>query len=129
MGGIAVGGAGGLIVRVRLAGDGDAEELAELTGRLRAELLDLDVQAVEPVPDADSPEGAKGLPAVAGWLAVHLGKEGLRALLALVADWVFRNDRAVEISSGGDVLKLSQATREQQGRIIDAWLAQHAPGP
>lgn len=123
-----MGGAGGLVVRVRLARDGDADELAELTGRLRTELLDLDVQAVEPVPEAGSPEGAKGLPAVAGWLAVHLGSGGLRAVLAMVADWVSRNDRAVEISSGGDVLKLSRATREQQGRIIDAWLAKHAPG-
>jgi hypothetical protein len=127
-GGIVVTGAEGLIMQVRLAGDGDAEELAELSGRLRAELLDFDVQAVERVPQSDVPEGAKGLPAVAGWLAVHLGGASLRDVLAAIADWVIRNNRSVEISSGGDVLKLSRATPEEQRKIIDAWLDKYAPG-
>ena len=121
-------GAEDLIMQVRLAGDGDAEELAELSGRLRAELLDFDVQAVERVPPSDVPEGAKGLPAVAGWLAVHLGGASLRDVLAAIADWVIRNNRSVEISSGGDVLKLSRATPEEQRKIIDAWLDKYAPG-
>jgi hypothetical protein len=120
--------AGGPVVHVRLAGSGDAEELAELTSQLYAELLDLDVQAVDPVSQSDVPEGAKGLPAVAGWLAVHLGAATLRSVLAMIADWALRNNRAVEISADGDVLKLSRATREEQGKIIDAWLAKHAPG-
>jgi len=127
-GGIVVTGGEGLIMQVRLAGDGDAEELAELSGRLRAELLDFDVQAVERVPPSDVPEGAKGLPAVAGWLAVHLGGASLRDVLAAIADWVIRNNRSVEISSGGDVLKLSRATPEEQRKIIDAWLDKYAPG-
>ena len=127
-GGIVVTGGEGLIMQVRLAGDGDAEELAELSGRLRAELLDFDVQAVERVAQSDVPEGAKGLPAVAGWLAVHLGGASLRDVLAAIADWVIRNNRSVEISSGGDVLKLSRATPEEQRKIIDAWLDKYAPG-
>lgn len=119
---------GDLVVCVCTAPGDDAEELAEVTRRLRAELLDLDVQAVNPVTDADVPEGAKGLPAVAGWLAVHLGSEGLRTVLAKVADWASRNDRTVEVTLAGGTLKLGRATRDQQEKIIDAWLAQHAPG-
>lgn len=62
----------GLSVRVRPLPDDDPEELAEITGRLRAELLDLDVMAVDPVSEATEPEHAKGLATVVGWLAVQL---------------------------------------------------------
>jgi hypothetical protein len=118
----------GVVVRVSPASGDDPGELAELTGRLRLELLDLDVQAVDPVAEGDVPEGAKGLPAIAGWLVVHLGREGLSTVLGQLADWVSHNDRTVEVTVGGDVLKLGRATREQQDKIIDAWLAQHQPG-
>jgi hypothetical protein len=50
---------GDLTVCVCMAPDDDAEELAEVTQRLRAELLDLDVQAVDPVTEADVREGPK----------------------------------------------------------------------
>jgi hypothetical protein len=118
----------GVVVRVSPASGDDPEELAELTGRLRAELLDLDVQAVDPVAAGDIPAGAKGLPAIGGWLMVQLGREGLGTVLGKLADWASRNDRAVEVTLGGDVLKLSRATRDQQGQIVDAWLAQHSAG-
>jgi hypothetical protein len=118
-----------LVLQVQPDPDGDAEELAALTIRLRAELLDLDVQAVDPLVDDTAPEGARGLETLVGWLAVRLGKEGLRAVLAKVADWASRNDREVEIRSGRDVLRLGKATREQQARIVDAWLADHANSP
>jgi hypothetical protein len=35
-------------IQVAVGPDGDAEEVAEATARLRRELLDLDVEAVEP---------------------------------------------------------------------------------
>ena|ERR1700722_16915196 len=118
----------GVIVRVSPAPGEGPGELAELTGRLRAELLDLDVEAVNPVAGGDLPEGAKGLPAIAGWLMVHLSREGLGTALRTMADWASRNDRTVEVTLSGDVLKLSRASRDQQDKIIDAWLAQHSPG-
>jgi hypothetical protein len=74
------------------------------------------------------PSGAKGVAAIAGWLSVQLGPEALRIVLAKVADWVTRNDRVVEVSLGGDTLKLGRATREQQEKIIDGWLARHPAG-
>ena len=40
----------------------------------------------------------------------------------------FGNDRVVEVSYGGDTLKLERATREQQEKIIDGWLARHPAG-
>jgi hypothetical protein len=118
----------GLVLQVCPAPEDDAGELAELAGWLRVELLSLDVQEVDQPSVEALPSGAKGVAAVAGWLAVQLGPEALRAVLAKVADWATRNDRVVEVSYGGDTLKLGRATREQQEKIIDAWLARHPAG-
>jgi hypothetical protein len=84
------------------------------------------VQGVERLPDENVPTGAKGVTAIAGWLLVQLGPEALRVVLAKVAGWMTRNDRMVEVSYGGDTLKLSRAIRAQQEKIIDGWLAQHS---
>lgn len=118
-----------LLVRVNPADDGDEEEAAELVRRLRAELLDLDVDAVEPVPDGVVPEGAKGLSSLAGTLAVRWGVAGLQAVLVRIRDWVSRSGRSVEVTIDGDTVKVTGATSEQQEKIINAWLARHATGP
>jgi hypothetical protein len=123
-----MGDSGGLVLQVCPAAEDDAGDLTDLAGLLRGELLDLDVSAVDRLPDEAVPPGAKGVAALAGWLAVQLGPEALRAVLAKVADWVTRNDRVVEVSLGGDTLRLGRATREQQEKIIDGWLARHPAG-
>jgi len=58
-------------VTVERPSDYDTDELADLSSALRNELLELDVDAVEPVVDAAPPEGAKGLPAWAATLLVR----------------------------------------------------------
>jgi hypothetical protein len=116
---------GGLVLQVCPTPGDDADELTELAGWLRAELLELDVQGVDRLSGEAVPSGAKGVAAIAGWLLVELGPEALRIVLGKVADWVTRNDRVVEVSYGDDALKLSRATREQQEKIIDGWLARH----
>jgi hypothetical protein len=119
---------GELILQVQPGVGEDEGELAELAGWLRTELLSLDVQNVDRLPAQAIPPGAKGVAAIAGWLMVQLGPEALRTVLAKVADWVTRNDRTVEVSYGGDTLKLGRATREQQEEIVDDWLARHPAG-
>jgi hypothetical protein len=119
---------GALVLQVHPGPGDDADELAALTDLLRDELLDLDVAAVEQPRGGGLPAGTKGVAAVVGWLAVQLGPEGLRAVLSKVADFAVRNDRGVEVTCGGDTLKLTRATREQQERIIDEWLARHPSG-
>jgi hypothetical protein len=125
---MAVVGSGEVVVHVCPAPDDDVGELAELAGWLRDELLDLDVHGVDRLPDEAVPSCAKGAAAIAGWLVVQLGPEALRAVLAKVADWVTRNGRMVEVSYGGDTMKLGRATREQQEKIIDDWFARHPAG-
>ncbi|HUZ56380.1 MAG TPA: hypothetical protein VMU94_28135 [Streptosporangiaceae bacterium] len=66
--------------------------------------------------------------AVAGWLVIKLGPEGLGVVLARIADWLSRNDRIVEITIGADTLKLGRATQDQQDRLVNDFLARHATG-
>jgi hypothetical protein len=122
--------AGGLVMQVVPVADSDAEELADLAGQLRAELLGVDAASVGPLPAGAVPEGAKGLDGtLIGWLLVQFGTpDGLRAILAAVRGWTSRTGRTVEVSIGGDALKVTGVSSQQQEQIIDAWLARHAPG-
>ena len=119
----------GLSLRVLPVADSDTEELADLAGGLRTELLDVDVASVAPLPADAVPEGTKGLGDLAGWLLVQFGTpDGLRAVMAAVCAFTSRTGRTVEVSIDGDALKVTSTTAQQQGKIIDAWLARHAPG-
>ena len=92
----------GVVLQVQPAAGGDLDELMDVTGRLRAELLDLDVAAVDPVSEATVPAYAMGLGSVAGWLVVQLGTVGgLRAVVDVVRGWAARTNRVVEVSCGG----------------------------
>jgi hypothetical protein len=117
-----------LTLQVLPAADSDAEEMEDLAGQLRAELLNVDA-SVAPLTAEAAPEGAKGIDGtLLGWLLVQFGTpDGLRAVMAAVRGWTLRTGRTVEVSIGGDALKVT-ATPQQQREIIDAWLARHAPG-
>lgn len=117
-----------LVVRIAPNDAEESEESARLAYRLRAELLGLDLEAVEPVIPAPVPGGAKGLGALGG-LAVRLGTVALKNLVTRLRDWAARNNRGVEITIDGDTLKLTGATAEQQQQLLDVWLAKHAPSP
>jgi hypothetical protein len=118
--------ADGLILQVLPATDSDAEDLADLAAELHAELLSVDGTSVAPLPAEAAPEGAKGLGDVAGWLMAQFGTlDGLRALVAAVRGFAARTGRTVEVSIGGDHLKVSGVTSQQQEEIIGAWLARH----
>jgi len=119
----------GLVVRVRPV-DGDEEgDLLDQAALLRRELLDLDVEGVRTLAPGESPRGAKGVGELAGWLAVQVGSvETVRAVIELVRGWAGRRSRDVEVTMGGDTLKLNGLTAAQQEHIVDAWLARHATG-
>jgi hypothetical protein len=118
-----------LILQVLPVADADAEELADLAAELHAALLSADATSVAPLPAQAVPEGAKGLGNVAGWLMAQFGTlNGLSALVAAVRGFAARTGRTVEVSIGDDHLKVTGVTSQQQGEIIDAWLARHGPG-
>lgn len=91
--------------------------------------LSVDAVAVVPLTAEAAPEGAKGLGTLVGWLMVEFGApDGLGSVVAAVRGWALRTRSSVELSIGGDVLKVTGATSEQQEKIIGGWLARHAPG-
>ena len=118
-----------LIMQVLPVADSDAEELADLAAELHAELFSVDGASVAPLTAETVPNSAKGLGEVAGWLLAQFGTlDGLRAMVSVVRRWASRTGRTVEVSIGGDTLKVTGATSQQQEMIIDAWLARHDPG-
>lgn len=124
---------GGL--RVQLSEEGaDAERLDVLTGSLRQELLQLDVNDVTAVRAGEPPPGTKGLDAVtAGGLLVDLGTtaQGLSAVIAAVREWLARiggGRRSVRLEIDGDALELSNATAANQDRLIGLFIDRHAVG-
>ena len=116
-----------VILQVQGDSDEDDVQIARLTQRLRALLLDLDVVSVDPLTDPAEGVGAKGLGTFIGWLTVRFGQEGLRTVVAAVVNWATRSGHTVEVVYGGDVLKVSGVTSAQQERLIDDFLARHAP--
>ena len=123
---------GELSVELHAASDTDAEELAELVGRLRAELLDLDVDAVRQAERGEAPEGSKGVGLLAaGALVVRLvtSPEMLASVIAGIRSWLGRNRvRSVKLTLDGDALEVSGVSSAEQDRLIDLWVARHA-GP
>ena len=119
-------------LRLRVSEDGaDAERLDALTGYLRQELLQLDVEDVSPLPDGEAPPGSRAFdPVAVGGLLVTLSRsaEGLRAVLLAVRKWMGRGDgtrRTVRLEMGGDVLELSEATATDQERLVDVFVRRY----
>jgi hypothetical protein len=121
---------GRVTLEVQQVPDGDTDQLVELTGLLRAELLEFVVDSVEPVKEVSGPNHAKVWAMMAGWLAVQLGNCRAAPCVARCRLRVgcAHTHPEVQVSYGGDVLKDSGVTAEQQEKIVDAWLARHAPG-
>jgi hypothetical protein len=108
----------------------DNEERAELTGRLRSELVHLDVDRVELAHGGHAPTGAKAADALAiGALIVHLASVpgALGSLTAHVRDWLRgQNARSIKLTLDGDTLELTGASSREQDRLIELWVARHA---
>jgi len=118
-------------LRVRIdAGGADVEEIAELTRQLRRALLELDDDAVEPIPEGKAPPDTKAADALApGGLLVSLVNAS--SLLASVVDaiqsWVVgRAPRRPRLELDGDVLEVSGISSRRQDRLITVWLDRHA---
>lgn len=106
----------------------DDERLEELSDRLRAELLDFDVEDAKPVRDGDPPAGARAVDvaAVAAFV-VSLGgtAEAFAQIVTALRAWVGLGrsaPRTVEITVGDKTLRISDTTVAQQDRIIDEFV-------
>jgi hypothetical protein len=122
-------------LRLLLDEDGaDAERVDALTGHLRRELAQLDVERVTPLSGGEAPAGTRSLDAVTvGGLMVALGQSAtaLSAVIAAIKGWLSRSPgpaRTVRLELGGDVLELSQASAADQDRLIELFVQRHASG-
>ncbi len=112
----------------------DAQRLAMLTGYLRAELLQLDVDNVTTPRAGEVPPDARAVDvAVIGALLVALGQsaEGLRSVVSVIRGWLRRDQgthRTVRLELDGDTLELSQASADDQEQLIELFVSRHATG-
>lgn len=122
-----------LAIQMLAEPDTDQEELAELTFRLQAELLELDVAMVEPADSGPAPGDSKGLSAAAaGALVVRfaLRADILRSVVSGVRSWARRQHvYSVKLTLDGDSLEITGPHSAAQDRAVDLWIARHAnPG-
>jgi hypothetical protein len=122
-------------LRLQLAEEGaDTERLAVVTGYLRRELLQLDVEDVTALPAGEPPPGSRAFDVgIVGALLVALGQsaEGLRSVVAVIRDWLRRGEgarRTVRLELDGDALELSQASAADQDRLIKLFVDRHTTG-
>lgn len=115
-----------------LAEDGaSAERLDDLTGYLRQELLELDVDDVRRAPGGTAPPGTRAVDLVAlGGLVVTLSRTagGLKEVVGAVRRWLSRGDgvrRTVKIEIDGDTLELSEVSAAEQDRLITLFVSRH----
>ena len=110
--------------------DSDAEELAELTRRLRGQLLELDVDKVEPATGGEAPAGSKGIELLAiGGLVIQFAmkSEVLKSVVDATTAWLGRQQgRSVKLTLDGDTLEVTGVSSDEQRRLVDLWVARHA---
>ena len=107
----------------------DAEELDDLTRRLRQQILQLDVDSVEHVSGGAAPPGARVVDVMLiGSLLVTLSKspELLKMVVGTVEAWAGRNRCSIELQIGGDSLKVSGISSDQQQQLINTWVTAHS---
>ena len=121
-----------LLVEIDFGAGADTEERYRLTHRLRAELLDLDVDSVHFAANRVAFKNAKGSAAdgflEAGGLVVRLaGPPVLQTVVSSVWSWLTRQRcRSVKLVLDGDTLELRGVSSAEQKRLIDLWVARHA---
>ncbi|MFJ9021959.1 hypothetical protein ACIRPU_18620 [Streptomyces sp. NPDC102259] len=110
----------------------DPEDIADLTGCLREELLQLDVEDVTSVPGEPAPPGARVVEVAAiGALLVTLGStaKGLSQVLDVIREWRGRHREsrpALRLTLDDDVLEISEATDEQLAKAFDLFERRHS---
>jgi len=108
--------------------DVDEDELSDLTAHLRSRLLESDVTDVSPDRTGAVPQGARAGEAIAvGALVVSLAPSLVRSVFHTVETWMqHRPLRSVKITIDGRTIELTNASGDQQARLVEAFIASTA---
>jgi hypothetical protein len=114
--------------------DADDPYLEQLALQLRAELLQTDVDSVEPATSGEAPEGARSpLALVAGALIASISPGKIVTVIGTIVSWLRTNrgpkDRKVRIEIDGDVIDITGADDETEKRLVNAFIKRHAAPP
>jgi hypothetical protein len=116
-------------VQFGIGREAEADEVAEATFRLRRELLELDVEAVEPTLGGEAPQGSRAVDLVGlGVLVVTVARsEVLSGVVSAIQTWLAgrHSGGTVRLEIAGDVLELTGVSSDEQRRLADAWLRRH----
>jgi hypothetical protein len=127
--------AAGRTARVVLSADreADAQEIAQLLERVRAEVAEHEYDVAADPAVAPVPGGAKAVdPASVNSFLVALAASGgvLTSLIGVLQGWLLRSSaRMLVVEIDGDRLELAGATSAERQRLIDAWLSRHDRPP
>ena len=119
----------GLRLEIGIEPDAEVAEVEEATSRLRSELLELDVDAVEVPAGEPPPPGSRGIDAgTVGTLLVAAGRGAIGPIVQALQSWVARRaTRSVKLTIENDSLELTNVSPEDQRRLIESFLARHTP--
>lgn len=112
--------------------DAEAECVADLTGYLREELLQLDVDDVRAAPGGAAPPGARAVDITQiSELLVSLGGTvgALNQVMTVLRGWLGRcreKRPTLRVALGDDVLGISEATDEQVAEAFDVFVRRHS---
>ncbi|WP_406458138.1 hypothetical protein OH768_28095 [Streptomyces sp. NBC_01622] len=121
-----------VLLRLAPAADADREETERLVARVRTELRELDLDALQLhiAPGAVAPSGAKGVdPVTVGAVVLALSAPGgvLIALVETLRDWLGRQSarHRVSVTIDGDTIELERASADERRELVDAFVRRH----
>ena len=119
-----------LLIELLLDPDADSGEAERFGRQLRAELAQLDVDAVSPMVSADVAQGAKGTGVVWSSLLVTFGTAGqvFTSVIAVLQDWFARHSAAqsIRITIDNDTIELGRASVQEREELISTWVRKHS---
>jgi hypothetical protein len=117
-----------LKIQLEKSSDEDDERLGKVTSQLRQDLLDLDIEKVEPDRTGKIPEGARGDPFTLGTLILTLAASGgvFSKLIDTLQLWLNnRGSRHLTLEMDGDKLVLDGNPTKSQQQLIDLFINRH----
>ena len=118
-----------IALNIKSGRETDIQELAVLTEKLRNELMDLKVEAVDFVSAGKAPQRAKaGDPVTLGTLLLTIVASGglLTTLINALQSWLTRHERSsITLEIDGDKLQVTGRLTKQKQPLVDAWIKRH----